>query len=213
MLQNTIEVVKSVSNVSRETEDRLTHYVNQIIKWQKAQNLISPKTLGEIWPRHIADCVYLPELAGGPSRWLDFGSGAGLPGIVTAIIQKEQRRGHVHLVESNKRKVSFMRTIIRELDLDATVHASRIEKVDAELAQEADFVSARALTSLSELLAMVYRFQNEKLVCFFHKGRDINEEIQLASNQWSYDLVKNNSRIVEDSYIVEVRNIQPKDNS
>ena len=140
-----------MEHVSRETEDRLRAYAALIEKWTPKINLISRSTIPEIWARHILDSVQIVQLA--PENWgswTDLGSGGGLPGCVAAILAPEN--AHVTLVESDQRKVAFLRTVQRELDLPMTVLAERIE--DADVAP-ADVVSARALAALTRALGLV----------------------------------------------------------
>lgn len=83
--------------VSRETEERLAIYVDLLRRWQTIKNLVAPSTLPHLWTRHVADCAQIVPLAGpGARRWVDFGSGAGLPGLVVAMVLHDQiGRAHV----------------------------------------------------------------------------------------------------------------------
>ena len=91
-------------NVSRETWARLRQYGDIVRKWQKTINLISPTTVGDLWERHILDSLQIWALDPQPKTWLDMGSGAGFPGIVTAICLAEHGTGWVYLIESNQKK-------------------------------------------------------------------------------------------------------------
>jgi 16S rRNA (guanine527-N7)-methyltransferase len=73
-------------NVSRESLRRLEIYVALLKTWQDRINLIGNSTVDDIWRRHIADALQLlPYLPGGASPLADFGSGAGIPGLIIAI--------------------------------------------------------------------------------------------------------------------------------
>lgn len=147
-------------SVSRETWDRLEAYVSLLRKWQPAQNLVSPGTLGEIWIRHVADSLQLMPLIASAGVVLDLGSGAGFPGMVLAIAAAglpAQERFVVHLCESNKRKAAFLRTVSRECGVRVTVHDERAESVLAYLGtigQLPNVVTARALAPLERLLGL-----------------------------------------------------------
>ena len=138
-------------DVSRETEARLDRFVSHFEKWAKAINLVAPSTRQQIWDRHIADSAQLFQLAPEPRTWIDLGSGGGFPGIVTAIFLAEAGEGWVHLIESNNKKASFLRTAIRETGARASVHAIRAETAPAEI-EHPQLMSARALASLDQLL-------------------------------------------------------------
>ena len=169
--------------VGSETIERFDHYHSLLIKWQPAQNLVSRETLAHFWGRHICDSSALIKVAGPKGIWLDFGSGAGFPGLVTAILQKQLNADDpssvVHLVESNKRKVAFLRTVIRETGINAVVHSARIEEFIEKSDIKPNFISARAVTALKNLLAFSENYVSKGSVCFFHKGRDIDGELSL----------------------------------
>ena len=93
-------------NVSRETAETLDLYVAQLKRWQTVKNLVGPATLSEVWHRHIADALQLFALAPDAKRWLDLGSGAGIPGLILAIAGGPDVT--VDLVESNARKCAFL---------------------------------------------------------------------------------------------------------
>ena len=204
--------------VGNETIERFDHYHSLVVKWQPAQNLVSRETLAHFWVRHICDSSALIKIAGSKGVWLDFGSGAGFPGLVTAILQKQLSTDDpssvVHLVESNKRKVAFLRTVIRETGINAVVHPLRIEEFIAKSDIKPDFISARAVTALKNLLSFSENYVSEGSVCFFHKGRDINGEIAEAANIFDFDLVKHiqalPSNHQNDGVIAEVGAIRRK---
>lgn len=180
--------------VGNETIERFDHYHSLVLKWQPAQNLVSRETLAHFWVRHICDSSGLIKIAGPKGVWVDYGSGAGFPGLVTAILQKQLSADDpssvVHLVESNKRKVAFLRTVVRETGVNAIVHPLRIEDFIEKSDLNPDFISARAVTALKNLLAYSENYVSKGSVCFFHKGRDINGEIAEAANTFDFDLVK-----------------------
>src|SRR6202521_2684290 len=81
-------------NVSRETIARLATYESLLRQWQKAVNLVAPSTLDAIWHRHFADSAQLLPLAPMARTWVDLGSGAGLPGLVIAILLADSPSPH-----------------------------------------------------------------------------------------------------------------------
>ena len=204
--------------VGNETIERFDHYHALVLKWQPAQNLVSRETLAHFWVRHICDSSALIKINGPKGVWLDFGSGAGFPGLVTAILQKQltgdDPSSVVHLVESNKRKVAFLRTVIRETGINAVVHSSRIEAFVESSDIKPDFISARAVTALKNLLAFSENYVSKGAVCFFHKGRDINGEIAEAANTFDFDLVKHSQALPgdhqNDGVIAEIAAIRRK---
>ncbi len=129
VLNDTGQIVHKYGDVSRETLERLQIYVDLVLKWQPAQNLIAPSTIADIWTRHVADSLQTQWLDPAARVWVDIGSGGGFPGIVTAILLADEPDAHVHLIESNQRKAAFLRTALRETGSTGTVHPGRIESV------------------------------------------------------------------------------------
>ncbi|WP_068084435.1 16S rRNA (guanine(527)-N(7))-methyltransferase RsmG [Polycladidibacter stylochi] len=188
-------VQKLYPSVSRETFSELSKYVDLVRKWQPAQNLIAPSTMGEIWLRHVADCIQIQQTLPEAKSWIDFGSGAGFPGLVTAILLRDQPEAVVHMVESNQRKVAFLRTVARETGCNVKVHAGRIEKVTAGWQEPIDGVSARALANLKMLCDFSHQFISRGARAVFHKGKDYQREIEEASHFYELDLIEKESLI------------------
>ncbi|QFT58262.1 Ribosomal RNA small subunit methyltransferase G [Sulfitobacter sp. THAF37] len=173
-------------NVSRETLERLEQFSSLVARWTVKINLISKSTLDDIWRRHILDSAQLFDLVPSFDHWADLGSGGGLPGIVLAILAKEQNpAGQITLVESDQRKGIFLKTAIRELDLNAIVLTERIEKVPP---LNADALSARALSDLSTLLTFAERHLVNHGTAVFPKGQNWRKEDEEARKTWSYSL-------------------------
>jgi 16S rRNA (guanine527-N7)-methyltransferase len=169
--ETSLEKIGDFLDVPRETQEKLDCYVQLLIKWQARINLISSKTLPEIWHRHILDSAqlvsYLPKT---PSVILDMGSGAGLPGVILAILTRHQ----LHLVESDSRKIAFMRTALRETGTSAILHEQRMEAVPA---LRPDIITARALAPLSQLITLASAQHHEKIEYLFLKGREAKQEL------------------------------------
>lgn len=192
-------------SVSRETHERLTHYVELFKKWNKTTNLAAPSTISEIWSRHIADSAQIFQLSPQPQTWVDLGSGGGLPGVVTAIFLAELNDGWVHLVESNNKKAAFLRVALAETGARGSVHPIRIEKAP-EIIPHCDVISARALADLDLLLEYMHPWakDSEKVRAFFNKGRDYQSEITKARGRWQFDLIKYSSVVEADSVVLEI---------
>jgi 16S rRNA (guanine527-N7)-methyltransferase len=167
-----------LTDVSRETLDRLAKYVELLNSWTRRINLVGRDTLGDVWRRHILDSAQLfPLIPREARRLVDLGSGAGLPGLVLSIMGVPE----VHLIESDGRKAVFLREAVRVTGAPAIIHAQRIDRVPAFAA---DVVTARALAPLSELLAISERFLGPQTVCLFPKGRMVEEELTEAAKAW-----------------------------
>lgn len=194
-------------NVSRETLDRLKTYEALLKKWNPAINLVSRSTIAEAWTRHFVDSAQIFELTPDDTRhWVDIGSGGGFPGLVVAIMAAQKRpKMRTTLIESDLRKATFLRTVIRETGIQADVIADRIEKAPP---QAADVLSARALASLYMLLGFTERHLSPKGLAVFPKGKSAVDEIDAALENWSFDLQKIKSQTDPEAVILRIRNIQ-----
>jgi 16S rRNA (guanine527-N7)-methyltransferase len=200
---------QTATGVSRETVDRLERYAAALRKWQPAINLVGPKTLDDLWRRHMLDSAQLlaqlpapPGASRGPL--VDLGSGAGFPGLVLAICGVPD----VHLIESDQRKAVFLAEVARLTDTPVTVHRRRIEDVPAF---PAAVVTARALAPLSDLLGLAARFSAENTVGLFLKGRDWQRELILAQEAWMMRATPVPSTLDPDSVVLRVDNLRRKD--
>lgn len=193
--------------VSRETLARLERYAELLRRWQPVKNLVAPDTLARLWSRHFADSCAAHDALPEARRWVDLGSGAGFPGLVTAILLADTPGARVDLVESNGRKAAFLATVGREVGAPAVVHARRIEDVAAELAGGVDAVSARALAPLDALLGLAAPLLVGGAVGVFHKGRDLAAEVAAARGRWSFDLVEHPSPTDPEGRIAVVRSL------
>ncbi len=165
-------------NVSRETLERLEQYLVLLQRWQKAINLVGPKTLADPWRRHLLDSAQLNQhLPAQTGLIVDLGSGAGLPGMILAILG----RSKVHLVESDQRKAQFLKEATRNLNLDVTVHAERIEAMKP---LSAHVLTARALAPLPRLLDLASPLIERDTLCFFLKGQHATDELTAARKSW-----------------------------
>jgi 16S rRNA (guanine527-N7)-methyltransferase len=129
--------------VSRETEERLSTFVELLDRWRHKINLISNSTFGSVWTRHIADSAQLHALAPKATRWVDMGSGAGFPGLVIAIQLADFPGAIVHCIESDGRKCAFLREAARATGAAAVIHPY-VSKQSSPKASELWTLSPRA---------------------------------------------------------------------
>lgn len=194
----------SLFGVSRETVDRLRIFVDLFERWSSRINLVAASSRDDIWQRHIADSLQLGILRPEPCHWIDLGSGGGFPGLITAIALAEHGSGWVDLVESNRKKASFLRQALRVTGGRGSVHADRIEDV-AERIGDVDCISARALTDLSGLFTLAEPWLGGgKTVAYFHKGRDYRREVAEARRGWEFVVLEHASKTNPESVVLEV---------
>ena len=183
-------------DVSRETLDDLQIYADTLVKWQKQINLVGPKTISELWLRHMVDSAQVHykvnEILGSNSnrRWLDFGAGAGFPSLVLSIMGG----GHVYPCESVGKKCSFMRTIMRDTSAKGEVKQGRIEDLDPF---PVDIITSRALATIDLLLNYSEKFLSEDVELWLLKGRNWQHEVDEAKQHWVFH-VEHFTSVVED---------------
>lgn len=193
-------------NVSRETDDLLRAYADLIRKWNPAINLVAPTTLAELETRHIEDSAQLYALAQPKSgRWMDLGSGGGLPGIVTAILARDLPVEFI-LVESDRRKSAFLSTARRELGLPHLKVEN--QQIEALVPSPHEYVSARALASLDNLLPQLHRQLASDGEAWLLKGKAWKQEVAAARKNWSFDLETFQSITDPDAAILKLRKIE-----
>jgi 16S rRNA (guanine527-N7)-methyltransferase len=194
----------AVQPVSRETEARLDVLVEQLRRWQPIKNLVSDHALPELWTRHIGDSLQLAELAPDARNWLDLGSGAGFPGLVIAASLADRPGFHMQLVESNARKCAFLRESARLMNIDVTIHQTRIEDFFASSQSRFDVVSARALAPLPQLIEWCAKLLKDGTTGLFPKGKDARHELTQTAKCWRLDYTTHNSLTDPASTIIRV---------
>lgn len=193
--------------VSRETFDDLTAFEQQFLKWNAHINLAASSTLGDSWERHILDSAQLLRLAPQARRWVDLGAGGGFPGLVLALLSRKSDGVEFHLIESNRKKASFLQSVVGQFGLPARVHAKRIEDCYA-LVSMPDVVTARAVAALPALLDLSAPWLTVGAAGLFHKGRDYRVEVAESADRWSFDLLEHQSKIDPQSVVLELRNLR-----
>ena len=192
-------------HVSRETFDRIALYVDLLKTTSAEQNLIAPSTFDTIWERHILDSAQLVRFEPHTgASWLDIGSGAGLPGMVVALLIE----GPVTLAEPRRLRAEFLRSAAAKLDLSArvTVHHAKVERISGRF----DVITARAVAPLSQLLGISSHLSTKKTVWALPKGRTALTELAEAQRAWQGAFHVEQSVTDPDSYIVVATGVGKK---
>ena len=194
-----------LTGVSHETLDRLTLYGELLTKWQPRINLVSSRSIEEMWWRHFYDSAQLATLiqASGfdDPLCLDMGTGAGFPGLVLAIMGV----GRWVLVESDTRKAAFLQEVIRQCGISVTLHADRLESMDDI---RVDIVTARAFAPLDRLLGHAKHFMGPDSLGLFMKGRRYRDEVAEAQKNWSFSVSYRQSETDKDGYILLIQRVK-----
>jgi 16S rRNA (guanine527-N7)-methyltransferase len=187
---------------SPETPERLAAFRDLLLRWNARINLISGGTAADIDQRHIADCAQMQPLLPKDGPIADLGSGAGLPGLVLAILQPARE---VHLVEADKRKAAFLVEASAQLKLPKVrVHACRAE--NAKL-PPLSAITARALAPLATLLPYSAKFLASGGVAVFPKGKTAEKELTEAALGWHFTCERYPSTTNPEATILRLSNI------
>jgi 16S rRNA (guanine527-N7)-methyltransferase len=168
-------------------KDRLLDYLALLSRWNRAYNLTAVDEPNAMVDRHLVDSLsILPWIEG--DEIVDAGTGAGLPGVVLAIACPDK---HFVLVDSNGKKVRFLRQVRRELGLDniEPVHA-RLEEFVPERAP--DQVVARALAPLPRLVEQLGRLLAGGATLLAMKGRLEDDECAAVADAYNVERIELN---------------------
>jgi 16S rRNA (guanine527-N7)-methyltransferase len=173
-----------------KTNELTKAFVEEILKFNKAHNIVGRFTEKEINLLDVLDCESILPYTNSAKKILDIGSGAGLPGLIIAIHQPQTE---VTMSEKNKKKAYFIKKTIRTLQLTNTKILD--EAVTPKLITENkfDIVTARALASALKIIKMSKHLLSKEGKFLFMKGaiEKINEEVaQLENNTYSYTIHK-----------------------
>jgi 16S rRNA (guanine527-N7)-methyltransferase len=165
-----------------ERERDLERFRLMLAEANQVMNLVGDSTLGDFWRRHFIDSAQLLWFEPGAVTWADLGSGAGLPGLVLAILLKGRPGAQVHLVESMAKRCRFLDAVVDALDLPARVHNARAET----LALSVEVVTARACAPLDRLLGYARPYFDRGARGLFLKGAGVDTEIERALATWRF---------------------------
>lgn len=192
-------------DVSRETFDRICLYAEMLRTETSQQNLIATSTVGSLWERHILDSAQLVQFEPHQTAsWVDIGAGAGLPGIVAALLVD----GPITLIEPRRLRAEFLNNAVQRLGLSNRVS---VECVKAERISGAfDVITARAVAALDSLLAIAKHLSKDGTVWVLPKGRNAQSELAHAQRNWHCDFRVEQSCTDPDSEILVLTRVGAK---
>ena len=200
----------NIQNVSRETLDELNKYSLSIIRKNREINLISSSTEKSIYTRHIVDSAQIIDFINknDVKTCTDLGSGAGLPGIVMAILMKPKKpEFKVIFYEKSYHKSNFLKEISKKFKLNTEINQKNIfEQEDLET----DIIISRAFKPLPIILEIASNnFKKFKYIILF-LGKNGKEILKDATNKWKFDYEEKKSLTSDESLIVKISNLQKK---
>ena len=198
-------------NVSRETFSDFENYISMIIEKNNKINLISEKTASKkaIIERHIIDSAQIIDFVDLKSNTTtDLGSGAGMPGIIVAIILKNMKNNmNVNLYEKSYHKSSFLKEVSEKLKLNTKVFQKNIFEIKD---LETGTIMSRAFKPMPVVLDLVYEnFSKFKNIIFF-MGKSGKNVFENSKKKWVLEYTEKKSLTNEDSFLVNIKKIKKK---
>ena len=163
-----------------ENINKLLIYKDLLLKWNKSINLTSIKNK-EIVTHHFLDCLaVIPFIKS--SSLLDVGTGAGLPGIVIAIIKPDIK---ISLIDKVGKKIAFIKRVLAELDIkNVQTHHSRVELMTSE--EKYDGIISRAFSNMGDFVQITKHLLKKQGVWYGMKSKKIlNDEMKGIDNSWT----------------------------
>lgn len=168
--------------------EKLEYFCNRVLSFNKSYNLISSSTEPNIWTRHVLDSAQLIKFIDfkNSSMLSDLGSGAGFPGLILAIYNKNPNF-HVKLFEKSKVKTSFLINIVKELDISAKIILGDIREKNID----SEYIVCRAFRKLPEILKISREKLKKPHKIIILKGKNAQEEVNKALKEklFKYKLI------------------------
>lgn len=195
------KILKNALNFSEKDINKLDYLRKSLLKYNSKYNLISKSTERSIWSRHILDSAQLTKYfnTNHNSNLADLGSGAGFPGLVIAIFNKNPKF-HVKLYEKSPVKREFLVLIQKKLDLNITINKNIY---DDKL--NADIIVARAFKKLNEIISISREIIKKPHKLIILKGKNAQNEINKVSLGLNYSYKMESSITDDDSKIIIVK--------
>ena len=192
-----INILKNSLNFSDHAIEKLKKFANLVLMENKNYNLISKSTENQIWFRHILDSAQLVKFIDFNLKSLaDLGSGAGFPGLVVAIFNKN-KAFHVKLYEKSPVKRRFLKEVIKELSINAeTLGDVRNEAIDS------DIIICRAFKKLDNVIQVSREIAKKPYKLVILKGQNAQKEIKNSSKTKKYPYKLEKSMTNKDSRII-----------
>ena len=198
-----INILKKDLNFTNESIEKLKKFINLILKENKNHNLIAKSTENQIWERHILDSAQLVKYIDFSSNSLaDLGTGAGFPGLVLDIFNKN-KAFHVKLYEKSPVKRQFLIHTIKALSLRAQVFGDIRDEV-----LDSDIIVCRAFKKLDKVIQVSREISKNPYKLIILKGQNAQEEINKSFQikKYSYRLEKSMTNKKSKIILMEINN-------
>ena len=192
-----ISILKRILNFSDQSIEKLKKFTNLVLRENQNYNLIAKSTENQIWHRHILDSAQLVKFIDfNLNSMADLGTGAGFPGLVVEIFNKN-KPFHVKLYEKSPVKRRFLISVIKELSLNAEVLGDvRDEVIDSEI------IICRAFKKLDQVIQVSREIAKKPHKLMILKGQNAHEEVKNSFKSVKYPYKIERSMTNKDSKII-----------
>ena len=193
-------------NVSRETLSILNKYKELVISENNKINLISAKSASKFTERHIIDCAQAIDFIDKNSKiCTDLGTGAGLPGIVLAILLRERNIDiKMKLYEKSYRKSIFLKSVSRELKLETEIFQ---RDVFSEKNLVTGTILARAFKPLPVILELIEKNFKKYTNLIIFMGKNGKQVMKSTIKEWKFEYKEKESLTNKGSFLLNIKNI------
>lgn len=182
--KNKVNILSDLNNIkfSEEEQEKLYKYMKLLLEWNKKMNLTAITNEDEIILKHFIDSAIINKYANNMKNLIDVGTGAGFPGMVLKIINKDL---DVVLLDALNKRINFLSKVIEELDLKniEAIHG-RAEELgkNEKYREQYDVVTSRAVANMNVLLEYMMPLVKVGGVCVCMKSKNVKEEIESSKN-------------------------------
>lgn len=204
------EMIENIINekVSRETIGNILIYEKLLLEYNNYFNLISKNDTQKVWERHIIDSCQFYNFIKEKKIILDLGSGGGFPVIILAILFKDIL---FYATESITKKAKFLQLVKEELKINnLIIENDRIEKLKKI---SPDIITARAFKDISTTLFYANLHKTKHTSIVTAKGKKVDDELQLAKQNWVFDFKKYTSKLDPEGVIIKITHFEEKNES
>ncbi|MBU6339606.1 MAG: 16S rRNA (guanine(527)-N(7))-methyltransferase RsmG [Rickettsiales bacterium] len=193
--------IKKFYDLTETQIKSLESFVLLLLSENQQFNFIGKSTVEDIWNRHILDSAQLIKFIDNKNvKFADLGTGAGFPGIVLSILGLKE----IHLIEKAFRKCEFLRKAKLFSQNRIFIHQVKLEELSVK---EFDCITSRALAPLDKLLSYSAKFLKKDGYCLFLKGKNLEQELQLAKKQFNFHYETYPSLTSSESSIIKISQI------
>ena len=194
-----INILQNQLSYSARSISDIKIFINELLKANKKHNFISKSTENVIWHRHVLDSAQLVKFIDFSKGSLsDLGSGAGFPGLILALFNKN-KNFHVKLYEKSPVKRAFLMDISKKLSINVEICGNVYQDFI-----DTDYIVSRAFKKLEAIIQVSREIAKKSHKLIILKGQNAQEDLKKAFIKEKYDYKLENSITNKDSKIIIV---------